>query len=389
MKFTIDTQTLKSALDKIQKITKDKSRLGVTDSVKIQANADVNDGEISVMAYNPDTISISRLRAQVETPGTMVANSERLFELVKVCQDQDITIECDGRLMTVSYSTGSPESLFRSESRFSLATSDPELYPDAPETADRSHIVILEKAAVLKNMIKACLSAPATRGETRAAFKGACLELFPSRKEIRLASTNGSRLVYVDSPLSIVEPQGEDEAPKPILVPKASLDEIQKAFNDNADIVLGITEKFLVLIQDNEEVNIRLLDGEFPPYEVPTSTEGMTEINVDAGVFAASLSRANLVLNPDNVGTSFVFSRDALKIKHTHPGVGTFEEQMAIQYDGPDARLFMNPTALLKAVKAIDAQDLLLFVAPNSPKIIIKPRDESSPLYALMGMQES
>lgn len=387
MKFTVPTQDLQSALEKIRRIPK--RRFGGGDDIKIQASVQplAEDQNLSILAHNVDTTSISKLIAQVDTPGTMVVSAETLISMTKACQDEDITIECDGRMMTISYMTDN------SESRFEIATSDPELYADAPNLDRPYFAVSLEKAATFKAMIAACLSAPAGTNEKRPFVSGVRIEM--SEKAIRMVSTNSARLLYIDAPVDAcaemaygdVDTKLKNVAGLTPIVPKYSLDEIQKSFFDDARLTLSITDRFLVLSQDDEQINIRLLDGEFPPYEKVTSTDKMQAINIDADVLAGSMSRATLILNQNNMATAFEFSKDTLKIEHKNPTVGTFSEQMRIDYDGPDVSLFMNPAAIIKAVKAINAKDMLLFVGHEIPRIILKPKGSETPLYVLMGMQ--
>jgi DNA polymerase III subunit beta len=86
-------------------------------------------------------------------------------------------------------------------------------------------------------------------------------------------------------------------------------------------------------------------------------------------------------------GATFLLSSGVLKIFANNPEQEEAEEELLINYDGPELEIGLNLDYFLDVCSAIKSEEIKITLSGSSTSIIIQEPTANFPLYVIMPMK--
>lgn len=333
-----------------------------------------------VTSSDLEVTALASCPAIVKRRGSITVNAKVLGDLVRELPEGEVTIRVSER-DRVEVLAGS--------SKLRIVGVSADEYPVPPGLAVSTACRL--PAPVLSDMINKTLYA-VSQDEGRINMSGLCLEVVKEEKEagLRMVATDGHRLALVTRPMQTVQFSGlalkgtaaEGSAlPDHVIVPRKGVAEVRKALEAAGDVPVGvnIAEGFLVVEGSGWKLVVRLLDGEFPNYSQVVPRNTGSKVTVLSSALAHALKRVSLVVSDKNKGVRFDLIGTMLRISSSSPELGEAQEEVDVQYSGPDFALGFNARYILDVLATVgENQPFVMELAPQGgPGKFYPEADES------------
>lgn len=360
MKFTVNQREMIYALNILTRAISTKTTMEILKGIFIEAKANhltmkTNDLSMSIIIEIP---------ALVEEEGVTVIESNLFNDIIRKLPDDAITIEKKTDHI----------SLICSQSQYKLMMMDDETFPQIQEQTDGVEVVVNQ--SVFSNMIKMTNFA-VSRDETRAILTGSLLEV----------KNNVMKMVSIDGyNIAIKKVVLQDAPDASVIVPGRTLNEIQKIIGYNVDdeIILTIGTNYITFQFDNVKIISKVLEGEYIKYEQVIESDFGIEIDVDNREFYEAIDRAALMANQSrSYIVIFDFEDDKVTIT-SQSEMGQAKEEVEITNSGKNIRIGFNPNYLMKALRVIEDEELIMRMTSPVRPCFIQPKNNDSYEYYLV-----
>ncbi len=263
------------------------------------------------------------------------------------------------------------------KSRFSLLTLSAKEFP-LVDDVDVDARITLEKE-VLQSLIEDSSFAMAQQ-DVRYYLNGLMME--SQGEQLRTVATDGHRLALAETTLAVpgIERQ--------IIVPKKAVTEFMR--------ILGSTEGSVELLfsQNHLQAKVgdivfvtKLIDGKFPEYQrvIPVGHEHLAVIDRD--MLKASLLRASILSNEKYRGVRLAFSSGLLSIQAHNPEQEEAQEEVDMDYQGPDIEIGFNVSYLVDVLNTIKSDDVHFYIQDTNSSLLIVSPESQQRKYVVMPMR--
>src|SRR5258705_11687619 len=186
--------------------------------------------------------------AKVGAKGAITVAARKLAEIVKELPAAAVTLKVSDNV-TVSLRCGG--------ATYRLVGLPPDDFPPVVPASPQSWVTLETK--ILREMLTQT-SFAVSHDETRYALNGVLFAF--QGKDVRMVATDGHRLA-----LSLRRP-GQAVASATGIVPRKAVTEIMRVIGAGEEVQLAITENQFVLQMPNFVMTARLIEGQFPNYDV-------------------------------------------------------------------------------------------------------------------------
>ena len=194
---------------------------------------------------------------------------------------------------------------------------------------------------------------------------GELMEIRDNR--LRMVALDGHRIAIRNVELS------NSYEDRKVIVPGKTLSEISKILSGDTDKFVNIyfTEKHALFEFDDTIVVSRLIEGEYYRIDKMLSSSYQTRVNVQRKEFLSCIDRATLLVKEeDKKPVIIMISDDNMEMK-INTTLGSMDEVIEITKDGADMNIGFNPKFLIDALRAIDSEEITLYlVSPKAPCFI-------------------
>ncbi len=349
MQFEIEKDSLLEGLLKTVPIAEKRSPLPILSHLLMNASEDTltltaTDLEVGIeMIYNCNVIE----------PGIIAVPSKKFLEIVRELTPGIVRIElADNQRMKI----------ISGVSNFELAGMNPDDYPAFATLQDVPTVSV--HSSKLSYMIEKTLFA-ASNDESRFNLNGVLVE--HRENKTRMVSTDGHRLALADGDLAL-------PAEGQYLVPKKGFHELKRLLEGlDQEVLLGFEPKNLFVKSDKFIVTIRLMDGDYPPYQkvIPLSSERV--VKVDRSRLIQALRRVATLASDRNKGMVFTVMPDQLELSISHSDFGTARDAVPVNYDGERFEVFVNVYYMLEALHVLDTEEVIMEFNPENSPIVMRP----------------
>lgn len=196
---------------------------------------------------------------------------------------------------------------------------------------------------------------------------------------LRLVATDSYRLAVRDLKGVSMLPEG-----RRVLVAAKGLAEVQRLAGDGEiEVVLGDRE--VVFRRGSTEVDVRLIEGEFPKYEQLIPSGYPNRLVANRQMFIEALDRVAIVgQGRENANLKLSMSSGGLELAMVVPDVGSSEEPMDAKYEGSDLTVAFNPQFLRDGVEAIEGEEFALATIDPLKPATLHSADGDDFLYLVM-----
>lgn len=343
MKFTIEREHLRTALDAIVPVVSTKTTLPVLGNVLVQAR----EGTIRFAATDLDTGMSVAAPAETTATGDALIPAKRLQEIAKQLPAGTV------RFAAASENRIGVES---GKSRFKLLGMPTAEFPAFPKVDFPG--TWATSAGLVRQLIDQ-VSFAASREESRPVLNGILWEFSPS--QMRMVATNGHRLAQAD----VAGDSGWSTSQ--LIVPPKALDLFRRAFvTDDAAVAVASTDSHIAFQSGDTFLFSRLIEGPYPDYTRVIPKENNRSVTVDRDALLAAVRRVSVLADAQTHLVRLTGLASGIKVSTKSPDLGEAADEVAGTWEGEGLEIGFDATYLMEILKRVPTDEVrLTFKAPE------------------------
>ena len=307
------------------------------------------------------------LSATVETPGDVVLPARLLLYVVRSLPGPEVSL----RLRTAEQDV----EITSAGATFRLRTLRNEDFPNLPAGGGENAIA-LEAGPFIETVLR--VSRSASRDETRPVLTGILVSA--SERELRMVATDSYRLSVKTTQL-----QEAVSAPLEANVPARALAEVVRIAQQSEipTILVNRSDNQIVFTLGGAVLSSRLIDGQFPNYQLLLPETADHELRVDREEVASVVRRISL-LAQKNAPLRLSFSEGELLISAQTPDVGEAREALPVPFAGEAFEIGFNADFLRDGLESVESDDVVIKLTSALRPGLIESADGSEFVYLVM-----
>ena len=335
MKLVCSKANLLNGVQIVSKAVPSKTTMSILECILV----DTTNGEIKLTANDMELGIETTIEGQIVEKGIIALDAKIFLEIVRKLPDSDITIETDASFKTV---------ITCEKAKFTIIGKSGEDFSYLPAVERDDSIVISQ--FTLKELV---------------------------RQTIFSISDNDNNKLMTGSIRKIQ--MKNSYAPKKVVVPGKTLNEVSKILPGDADsdVTISFTEKHIVFEFDKTVVVSRLIEGEYFKIDQMLSSDYETKVKVNKKEFLSCIDRATLLVKEGDKKPIIVNITDNGMELKINSALGSMNEEIDIQKQGKDLMIGFNPKFLIDALRVIDDEEVDLYMVNPKAPCFIKNVEES------------
>lgn len=351
MKFTIDTQSLKTAIDMVGHASTSSNASPILENILI----DVQKDKVVFIANNTELAIEQSVnsKVEIESEGAFTISNRFISSYAGLQNSDKVTIE--------HISNGSL--------RFTTATSKTEVkgleakkFPPLPVFTTGQPFKM--NSSELKKALNHTMFS-ISGAEIRPSLAGICLSLVGDT--VSFISTDSLRLSVYS-----VKSAETSEKSIAITIPAKTAMELSRILPEDVEVELFFSDKQLRVMFGDVRIYSQLLQGKFPDHENFFPKKFSTKATILKKELITALKQSNLVCLKDKHKTRIIFDHEkGIEIAVEDAEVGTGSIQVVATVEGENTKVGINSTFLLEVLGVIrDDYVSVEFESPTSPIVV-------------------
>lgn len=339
MKFTIDRDSLKTALDRAIKGMDMNSTLPILSGILITATPDAR---LTIESTNMDVSIRQNVIANVEVPGQTVAPCKLLSEIVGRLPDRAVSFVLEGSMLSIHCD----------KSSYNINTLSPQDFPSFPSYDIDS---MAEVPTESLNAMVARVAVAASADKKRSMLNGILVNITPEM--VRFVATDSMRLAVAESKI-ISEVQNFE-----VIAPAKTLRSVLALASGQKTITIGTNATQIIFLFGDVVYVTRRIDGTYPNYRKLIPTSYATSIRVKVNELYEAMQRVKPMITPNAPEVCFqiVVDQNLLVITSNAPDQGNVREEINVEATGEDLSIAFNAHYVYDALQKSDDDGYLTF----------------------------
>lgn len=368
MKVSLLQENLKSALFQLQKAIPSKPQLPILASILFS----VSEKDIVLSATDLYLGIRSRIKGEIEETGQIAVPGEIFRQLISSLPPGKISFSTTEKSLVIKTKNTKTQIPYQTGEEF----------PQFPEVGG---IQIELSATELDQMVQQTSFAIST-DVTRPVLTAMSLNFFKGSLEI--AGTDGFRLAVLNLP-----PRKNIQDLK-ILLPSKAVQEVnriaQQTKLESIICQLDIDLKQVKFMIDSTEIYVRMIEGEYPPYEKIIPTDFVTQISLDSQSLLTELKRAVFFAKETSNIVRITLFQDKIAILARSPSYGEYNGE--IESRGVVVKSFeiaFNANYVIEFLLAQDSGEIILKANESLKPVIFHAAEAIDKKYIVMPFRVS
>ncbi|HFD92586.1 MAG TPA: DNA polymerase III subunit beta [Gammaproteobacteria bacterium] len=371
MKFTINRETLIKPLQMICGIVERRQTLPILSNVQVSVSGD----KLTLVATDLEVQMSTHTEILDGSEGDTTIPARKFLDICRALPDEaSIALSVDN----------SEKATIRSgKSRFTLSTLPAEDFPRIEAQQDAFRFDISQ--GTLKYAIDHTQFAMAQQ-DVRYYLNGLMMEM--AGDTLRFVATDGHRLALCD--IAMPEPgkiENNNENQQVIIPRKGVLELSRLLEEDDTPVQIAVGSNFIQLRTDRIEFVSKLIDGRFPDYQNVVPVNSDKRVVCDRDVLRQALARVSILSNEKFRGVRLEFSPGLLHVHAHNPEQEEAEEEVSIDYDGPNLEMGFNVNYMQDALTACETAQVQLMLSDPNSCCLIHGVDDQQCRYIIMPMR--
>lgn len=361
MKIVCSKSNLGKGVNIVSKAVPSKTTMPILECILIDASLDV----IKLTANDMELGIETSIEGEIIEHGIIALNAKLFSEIVRKLPDNDVVIETDVNDQTL---------ISCEKAKFTIAAQSGEDFSYLPAIEKEDSIIVSE--FTLKEVVRQTIFSIADN-DTNKMMAGELFEI--DGNMLKVVSLDGHRI-------SIRKIELKDSyAPRKVIVPGKTLQEISKIIGGEADVEVEIsfTNNHIVFEFENTLVVSRLIEGEYFRIDQMISSDYETKVTVNKRELLDCIDRATLMIKEGDKKPIIINIGDEameLKIKSQ---IGSMDEEIMISKVGKDLLIGFNPKFLIDALRVIDDEEVDLYFMNAKAPCFIK-NEQQTYIYLIL-----
>ena len=370
MEFKISKEKLLDALTKVQGITGKKTNIPITSNVLISAQ----ESNISIRATDLEMAFKALCETEVMKEGSTAVPSRKFYEIVRAFPSDTLVVkETENKWIHIE----------DKRIEYNIVGMEPDDFPDFPEIGE---VYLFEMdVSVLKNMINKTLHS-VLGDEGRAQLAGVCFENITTGdvSTIRMVSTDGHRLSKIDH---VVEDKQGLTLAERVIIPRSGIVEVLKLLEGGESVKIGFKDNNFIVEKGHEVLIIRLIEGEFPDYEMVIPKSAADNMIVQREDFLMMLRRMSILSSDKYPGVRFKIGKEQLEATATNPEIGESKEIISASYKAKTLEVAFNPKYFTDTLASMESDEVVIKLKDEVNPCTIEGKDDAGFLGVIMPMR--
>ena len=349
MKLICSKANLLHGVNIVSKAVPTRTTMAILECILIDASAN----EIKLTANDMELGIETRIEGEIEERGVIALDAKIFSEIVRKLPDSEVVIETDASFKTT---------ITCEKAKFNIIGKSGDDFSYIPFIERKECIAISQ--FTLKEVIRQTIFSIADNDNNKL-MTGELFEI--NGENLQVVSLDGHRISVRRISLK------NAYAPRKVVVPGKTLQEISKIIpgDPDKDIHIFFTDKHILFEFDNTTVVSRLIEGEYFKIEQMLSNDYETKVHVNRREFLECIDRATLLVKEGDKKPIIINITDGNMELKINSAVGSMNEDVDIAKEGKDLMIGFNPKFLIDALRAIDDEEIDMYlVNPKAPCFI-------------------
>jgi DNA polymerase-3 subunit beta len=364
MEVEVLQENLKKALSIVQKAIPTKPQLPILSSVLIEANKDklVISSTDLYLGIKAKVVGKIIKTGKIALPGRLFYNSISSLDPGKI----SLVLNKDS-LIIKSSNNKSVIQCFSAEE-----------FPDFPNIEGEEFKIKPSVLREIKEKVSFCASTDLTRPVLTA------LLFSFSNGSLTTVGTDGFRLAIL-SQKSLGKKDQEN-----FLLPAKAIEEVVGVFADQDEeqevlFVFSSELKQVRFLVNGVEMYVRLIEGEFPPYQKIIPADFQIEVEVDGQDLEDQLKRAQVFARESSNIIRFNLSKKEMIVSASSPSYGKHEGKILINLKkGKGGEIAFNSRYLLDFISSLHPEKVLFYMNESLTPAMLRPSGDENYKYIIM-----
>lgn len=366
MEFKIDKTEFLRGLYLAHGIADRKSTLPILANVLLRTEGK---DKILCGATDLNVTTIATLNAKVEKEGGLTVVARQLYEIVKGLPGDEVRVRRTEQNWA-EIRCGKVE--------FKVVGMPDRDYPKLPSIQEAETFKV--DSATLREMIAKTIFS-VSLDETRQHLSGVLFE--SDGATARMVSTDGHRLSKVGRALP-----GGPKLAAGVLIPRKGVIELRRAIeNREAPSAIGIHQGNFVLKADDVGLSVKLIDGQFPPYEQVIPKDNERAVVLSRLALLDALKRVALMSSDKTWGVRIGVEKGKLLVESDNPDLGAAREEIDVPYKGTPVQIGFNARYFIELLSEIETPEVRLELSGELDPGVVRPADGSDYVGVVMPMR--
>lgn len=347
MNILVEKNKILSPISKLVNITEKRSLMPILSNILIIFGRD----KTIIYSTDLEISAIASIDYKSDYETRIVVHGRKFADILREMDNGDIELTIDSNILTIK----------QKKTEFVLSLQDPEEFPEIKELKGKEEYYIKGKDII--EMVEKVLFAVSS-DESRYVLTGMFME--GKNGKVRVVGTDGFRMSFYQKSIEDIKDF------KGVIIPKRSVNEIDKMFSEESDIKIVIDEKHVQFSDGNVVLISRIIEGNFPDYEnVLPVTKSIVSIKKD--ILLRGLKKVSTILGKSEP-VKISLGRNKMEIDGESE-LGRAKEIVETEYDGEDQIINFNSKFLLDVVQHLDGEIINLRVPGSHGAVLIEQKD--------------
>ena len=355
MKLVCSKSNLLNGVQIVSKAVSSKTTMSILECIMVDATK----GIISLTGNDMDLGIETIIEGNIVEKGAIALDAKIFLEIVRNLPDSDITIETDSNYKTT---------ITCEKAKFTIIGKSGEDFSYLPVVEKQDSIV--SSQFTLKEVVRQTIFSISDNDNNKL-MTGELFEI--NGNQLRVVSLDGHRISVRKIELR------EEYAPKKVVVPGKTLNEVSKILPGGADsfVTISFTDKHIVFEFDSTTVVSRLIEGEYFKIDQMLSSDYETKVKINKKELISCISRATLLVKEGDKKPIIINITDGSMELKINSIVGSMNEEINIEKQGKDLMIGFNPKFMIDALRVIDDEDVDIYMVNPKAPCYIKNVEES------------
>jgi len=366
MDFKIDKNEFLRGLYLAHGIADRKSTLPILANVLLRT-----EGKDRVLcgATDLNVTALANLSARVEKEGGLTVAARQIYEIVKGLPGDEVRVRRTEQNWA-EIRAGKVE--------FKVVGMADRDYPKLPSAKEAETFKV--DSATLRDMVAKTIFS-VSQDETRQHLAGVLFEW--DGTNARMVSTDGHRLSKVGRSLP-----GGQKLEKGVLIPRKGILEVRRAIESReGPCEIGIHQGYFVLKADDVSLCVKLIDGQFPPYDQVIPKDNERAFTVSRVALLDALRRVAIMSSDKTWGVKIAIDKGKLRVESDNPDLGAAREEIDVPYKGAAAQIGFNARYFIDLLSEIETPDVRVELSGELDPGVLRPADGSDYVGVVMPMR--
>jgi len=365
MKISINREKLLGPLQIVSNVVEKRQALPILSNVLLQVGTDA----LTFTGTDMEVEVVVRIDNTSRETGSSTLPAKKLVDICRALP-ADATIELDVKDTRASLKSG--------RSRFALATLPARDFPTLGDTP--STLTLRVDAKGLRDLIADTQFAMAHQ-DIRYYLNGLLMEF--SESGLRAVATDGHRMALADMEWAT----GLKELVQ-VIVPRKGVAEIVRLLAEaHGEVEVQVGPAHLKVRTADRTITSKLIDGKFPDYQRVIPAKSDKIVVGDREALRQGLARTSILSSEKFRGVRLLLKKDLLQALAHNPEHEEAEEELPVEYSGPELEIGFNVVYLLEVLAAIKTEKVQMELASPDRSCLMLPIGDQTRKYVIMPMR--